>query len=181
MQKAHFIAPLERMSMSDRQDTDPVEVVDEAGKVVGTVTRQEMRQRRLPHRCVYILVFNSRGELFTHLRTDTKDVYPGHWDVCVGGVLAPRESFDDGAWREGCEELGVILDPEPLFPFRYEDAATVVHAMVYGVRHDGPFRLQPEEIVIGEFLPVAEVWQRVQHEPFCPDGLAVLRAYQERQ
>src|SRR5215813_9467549 len=101
-----------------------VDVIDDAGRTVGVVTRREMRGRRLPHRCTYVLVFNARGELFVHLRTPTKDVYPSHWDVAAGGVLAAGESFDEGARREGMEELGVELALEPLFPFRYADERT---------------------------------------------------------
>ena len=154
-----------------------VDVIDEQGQTVGVVSRREMRARRLPHRCVYILVFNSRGELFVHLRTPTKDVFPGYWDVAVGGVLAAGESFDTGARREAAEELGVTVVAEALFPFRYEDERTVVQAMVYRATHDGPFRLQPEEVVRGEFLPLGEVQARAEHESFCPDGVAVLTKY----
>jgi isopentenyldiphosphate isomerase len=157
-----------------------VDVIDDAGRTIGTVPRREVRGRRLPHRCVYVLVFNRRGELFLHLRTPTKDVYPSHWDVTVGGVLAAGESFDAGAVREVGEELGVTAVPEPLFPFRYADDASVVQAMVYRVVHDGPFRLQPEEVVRGEFVPLGEVAGRVAQDPFCPDGLAVWQEYQRR-
>jgi isopentenyldiphosphate isomerase len=139
-----------------------------------------MRARRLPHRSTYILVFNGRGELFVHLRTATKDVYPSHWDPCVGGVLAAGEEFDAGAARELTEELGVAALLETLFPFRYADAHTVVHGMVYRARHEGPFRLQPEEVVRGEFLPPALAIERAAWEPFCPDGLAVLAEYRRR-
>ena len=150
-----------------------VDIIDSEGHTVGTVSRQEMRGRRLPHRCVYILVFNRRGELFVHLRTPTKDVYPGCWDVAIGGVLAAGETFDQGAVREGREELGVDIAPEPLFPFRYEDAASVVQGMVYRVEHNGPFQLQAEEIVRGEFVRLNEVVNRTKVEKFCTDGLAV--------
>jgi isopentenyldiphosphate isomerase len=154
-----------------------VDVIDEQGRTVSTVTRREMRARRLPHRCCYLLVFNRRGELFVHLRTATKDVFPSHWDVTVGGVLAAGEAFDQGAVREGREELGVELAPEPLFLHRYADAATIVQGMVYRAVHDGPFQLQAEEVVQGEFLPVAQVCARAANTPFCPDGLAVLARY----
>ena len=159
---------------------ESVDVIDSEGRTIGTVSRQEMRGRRLPHRCVYILVFNGRGELFVHLRTPTKDVYPGYWDVAIGGVLATGESFDEGALREGREELGVEIKPEPLFPFRYEDASSVVQAMVYRAVHDGPFQLQAEEIVRGEFVSLDQVMVRIEREQFCPDGLAVLAAYRNR-
>lgn len=159
---------------------DLVDVLDDQGRPVGITTRRDMRRRRLPHRCVYLLVFNRRGELFVHLRTATKDVYPSHWDVAVGGVLAAGESFDVGVRREALEELGVAVEPEPLFPFHYGDTATVAFAHVYRTCHDGPFQLQPEEVVRGEFLPLAEVLQRVKHQPFCPDGVQVLADYQAR-
>ncbi len=154
-----------------------VDVIDEQGRTVGTVTRREMRARRLPYRCTYVLVFNRRGELFVHLRTPTKDVYPSHWDVAVGGVLAAGETFDRGAERELREELGVEAALEALFPFRYADERSVVQAMAYRAVHDGPFRLQPEEVVRGEFVPVEEVSARAARERFCPDGLAVLAEY----
>ncbi len=151
-----------------------VDVVDESGQTIGRATRREMRARRLPHRCVYVLVFNTQGELLVHLRTAVKDLYPSHWDVAVGGVVAAGESFSDAARREAREELGVELALEPLFPLRYTDDATIVHGMVFRGRHDGPFALQPEEIVRGEFLPLTEVTARAAQAPFCPDGLAVL-------
>lgn len=157
-----------------------VDVVDEAGETVAVVTRREMRARRLPHRATYVLVFNRRGELFVHLRAPTKDVFPSHWDVAVGGVPAAGESFDAAARREVREELGVDIDPAPLFPLRYADEATVVHGMVYRALHDGPFRLQAAEIVRGEFLPLAAVRERAARVPFCPDGLAALAAHARR-
>jgi 8-oxo-dGTP pyrophosphatase MutT (NUDIX family) len=161
--------------MSHDPGAELVDIVDDAGRTVAVVTRREMRARRLPHRSVYLLVFNSAGEIFIHLRTPTKDVNPSYWDVCVGGVVAAGESFDESAQREGQEEIGVTLSPEPLFPFRYEDDHSLVHGMVYRAVHDGPFRLQPEEIVRGEFVPAEELQRRVQREQFCPDGLEVWR------
>jgi isopentenyldiphosphate isomerase len=158
-------------------DAELVDVVDDAGRIVGAVPRREVRARRLPHRSTYVLVFNRRGELFIHLRTDTKDVYPGHWDVAVGGVPHAGESFDEAARREAAEELGVAVAPEPLFPLRWADAHTDVHGMVYRARHDGPFRLQAEEIVRGEFVPLDALAARTARAPFCPDGLAALAEY----
>ena len=58
-----------------------------------------------------------------------------------------------------------------------DDAANVVRGMVYRATHDGPFRLQPEEVVRGEFVPLDEVARRAAKDSFCPDGLAVLAEY----
>jgi isopentenyldiphosphate isomerase len=154
-----------------------VDVIDDAGNTVGVVTRGEMRERKLPHRCTYVLVFNSRGELFVHLRTPTKDVFPSHWDVCIGGVLSAGETFAIGVRREIREELGIDADARELFPFWYRGAESFAHGMVYRLDHEGPFRLQVEEIVRGEFAPVAAVLERTKREPFCPDGVEVLKKF----
>ena len=170
--------------MPPKPGTDPgddlVDVVDSDGRVIGQVTRREMRARRLPHRSTYILVFNRRGELFVHLRTATKDVWPSHWDPCVGGVVAAGESFDDGAARELEEEIGVSAPLDRLFPIVYADATTAVHGMVYRTTHDGPFRLQVEEVVRGEFVALDDLAKRATREPFCPDGLLVVARWRER-
>jgi isopentenyldiphosphate isomerase len=154
-----------------------VDLLDDEGHVIGQVTRREMRARRLPHRATYLLVFNTLGELFVHQRTSNKDVYPSHWDLTIGGVVAAGEDFDQGAKREGLEELGVKIDPVPLFPFRYADDRSAVHGMVYRVQHDGPFRLQPEEIVRGEFVALEDLPQRLREAPFCPDGIEIWTEY----
>ena len=157
-----------------------VDVTDDAGTVIGVATRREMRARNLPHRCTYVLVFNRRGDLFVHQRTANKDVNPSFWDVAAGGVLAAGESFDESARRELFEELGVTTEPEPLFPFRYADERTSVHAMVYRVTHDGPFRFQPEEVAGGAFVPVAELERWFAERTFCPDGVEVWREFKRR-
>jgi len=157
-----------------------VDVLDDAGRVVGRATRREMRAGRLPHRCVYILVFNGRGEVFVHLRTATKDVYPSHWDVAVGGVLAAGESFEAGAQRELREELGVETPLTALFPFRYDDRTTIVHATVYAAHHEGPFTLQEEEIVEGRFVDWTAFDALAARKPVCPDSLAVVAVYRRR-
>ena len=74
--------------MTQHPADELVDVTDDIGIVIGVTTRREMRERRLPHRCTYILVFNRRGDLFVHQRTAAKDVNPSFWDVAVGGVSA---------------------------------------------------------------------------------------------
>src|SRR5262245_40332767 len=150
-----------------------VDLLDDAGQVIGRVTRCDMRRRRLPHRCVYRLVFTTRVALFVNQRPATKDVFPSYWDLTVGGVVAAGESFDDAARREGREELGVEIQPLRLFPIRYDGDDTIAFGMVYHVTHDGPFHLQVEELSRGEFVSIEELAALIGRERFCPDGIQV--------
>ncbi len=155
-----------------------VDVVDETDRVLRRTTRAEMRRDNLLHRAVYILVRRSRGEFFVHRRTTTKDVYPGYWDVTVGGVVGAGEDYDTAARRELAEEIGVegaLI--EPLFGVRYDDASTQLIGRAYLAQHDGPVHLQMEEIASGSFVTLAEAERVMRDEPCCPDGVQVLRRY----
>lgn len=157
-----------------------VDVVDADDRVIGRATRAEVRAQKLRHRATYILVFNARGQLFVHQRTATKDVYPSHFDVAVGGVVGAGESYDQGAQRELAEEIGVTAAPRPILKFQYEDAANRVNCRVYSCAYDGPLRLQAEEIVSGEWLDLDVVLERARQHPFCPDGIEALLRYLDR-
>jgi isopentenyldiphosphate isomerase len=156
-----------------------IDRLDDAGCVVGTIARRDLRGGRIPHRCAYLLLFNRRGELFVHQRAATKATYPSYWDVCVGGLPSAGESFDDAIRREVEEEIGVRVEPERLFPFQYSDDRSIVFGMVYRAGHDGPFRFQAEEVARGEFVPLAEAVVRMEREPFCPDGVSALMRFQQ--
>jgi isopentenyldiphosphate isomerase len=158
-----------------------VDVVDDDDQVLRQATRREVREQHLWHRAVYIFVFNPTGQLFVHRRTETKDIFPGYWDVAVGGVLAAGEAYDDGARRELAEELGVAKTPvRRLFPLRYDDATNRVRGMVYSCTVATPLRLDPVEIAAGEWLDLATVFERTRVSRFCPDGLEALRVYLEK-
>ena len=163
---------------SDVAAAELVDVVDDEDRVTDRVTRAEMRRRNLLHRAVYILVFNRDGALFVHRRTDTKDVYPGYWDVAIGGVVAAGESYDQAAVRELSEELGVTgVALEPAGAMHYADAQTRIIGRVFTARHDGPFALQAEEIAEGAFVTIAEAERLLETARCCPDGAQVLRAH----
>ncbi len=155
-----------------------VDVVDGDDRVLRRVTRAEMRRGNLLHRAVYLLVQNAREELLVHRRTTTKDVYPGFFDVTVGGVVGAGEDYDAAARRELAEEVGIVGAPlTPLFGVRYEDPSTKLVGRAYLARHDGRVALQAEEIVWGAFVGLDEVERIIREERCCPDGIQVLRRW----
>ena len=155
-----------------------VVIVDERNQVVGAVPRREMRAKRLAHRSTYILVFNPRGELYVQKRTLTKDVFPGYFDVAAGGVVLAGETYEQGAERELEEEMGIRSIPlSRLFDFYFEDEHTRLWGCAFSCVYDGAVVLQEEEVESGAFVPVSDVLQRADSEPFTPDGMYVLRRY----
>ena len=155
-----------------------VQIVDRDNNETGSAPRREMRARGLVHRACYVLVFNSRGELFIQKRTMGKDIYPGYYDVAAGGVVLAGESYDASARRELEEELG-LRDAAliPHFTFFYENGNNQVWGRVYSCVHDGELTLQAEEVESGFFTDPEEVVALSEKEKFTPDGIYVLKRY----
>lgn len=166
--------------MTGNPGDELVEALDDRGNVVEVVTRREIRERHLLHRVSSVLVRNSRGEVYLHRRSITKDIYPGAYDVWAGGVLAPGESPEEGAARELEEELGVSgAELRPLFVGRFEAARGRCITHCYEAIYDGPIRHQPEEVMSGEWVTVDELRQRLRHrrESFTDDGAVFLEKW----
>ena len=157
-----------------------VDVVDEQDRIVRQATRVEMRAGRLRHRCVFVLLFNSRSQLFVHQRTPTKDIYAGYYDVAFGGVVAAGEDYDQAARRELAEEAGVDAPLRRIFGFQFDDSGSHLNGVVYTATHDGPLRLQASEVTSGRWLDLDAVIELTQRESFCPDGIEALRLYLDR-
>ena len=170
-------------SMKDEEYVmDPADelviIVDKENNETGVVTRREMRLGKLRHRATYILVFNAKGELFVQKRTQTKDVFPGYYDVAAGGVVLAGESYEEGAVRELQEELGIGQTPlTSLFDFYYEDEHIRLWGRAFSCEYNGKLVLQAEEVESGEFMRVDEVIRLATTERFTPDCLYVLQRY----
>jgi len=155
-----------------------VVIVDQDNHIVGAAPRREMRAKRLAHRSTYILVFNSRGELYIQKRTLTKDVFPGYYDVAAGGVVLVGESYEQGAARELEEEMGIRGVPlNRLFDFYFENEHTRVWGGAFSCVYDGVVVLQEEEVESGAFVPVGDVLRCAKTQPYTPDGIYVLQRY----
>ncbi len=177
------------MAYDDRKDSRPgpvppkvvdpafspqemVVIVDENNMVTGSAPRAIMRKEGLTHRAAYILVFDSHGRLFVQERTLTKDIFPGYYDLCTGGVVLAGEKYEKSALRELEEEIGV-KDAELtfLFDFYGEYAGQKVWGRVFSCISDGPFTLQPEEVSGGAFYDIEGVKHLIETEPCTPDSV----------
>lgn len=152
-----------------------VAIVDENNLIVDAVPRSVMRADNLPHRACYILVFNSQDKLFVQKRTQSKDVYPGYYDIATGGVVLAGETYEESAERELAEEIGAKHIPLlKHFDFFHQDSHCRVWGRVFSCIYDGNIVLQKEEVESGDFYTVEEIMLLKDIESFTPDGLYVL-------
>ena len=97
---------------------------------------------------VHVCLFNSAGEMLIQKRQDTKDRYPGCWDVSAGGFVKSGEESLDCALRELSEELGLNLDKAQLRFILTEPFSYVLDDfyLAYGDYEVGDMQLQREEV-----------------------------------
>lgn len=65
---------------------------------------------------VHVSIFNDKNQMLIQKRNSHKKLWPGLWDVSVGGSAITGESSSKAAARETFEELGIRLDEEYLRP-----------------------------------------------------------------
>ncbi len=159
-----------------------VDVVDADDRVLRQASRAEVRRDALRHRAVYIVLVHPDGRVYVHRRTATKDVYPSHYDVMVGGVVGAGESYAAAAAREVEEEVGIrASELRRVTEFRFAGDGNLVNGEIFECRSSGPFVLQPEEIVSGEWHTVEQVAEIVESRPFCPDSAQAFALWRERR
>ena len=144
------------------------DVVDESDRVIGSERRSVVHAKGLRHRAVHVLLSNRDGEVFLQLRSPTKDQAPNRWDSSCSGHLDSGEDYDDAAYREVGEELGVRMPPCSLRRILKLEACPQTgneFVWIYEGRHDGPFTLHPKEISGGRFLGPAEIDRAIREKP----------------
>ncbi|MEX1105541.1 MAG: NUDIX domain-containing protein [Ilumatobacteraceae bacterium] len=153
-----------------------VDIVDDHDRVLRTVQRRVMRAERLMHRAVFIAVGHPDGRLLVHRRSEAKDLWPGWWDLAVGGVVGAGETYDGAARRELAEEVGLIdVEPQPIGGVgRYVDDDVALLGRCYRVVHEGPFTFADGEVVEARWLSLPELGAALATTRFLPDSLALL-------
>lgn len=168
---------VDKMDAVATETQEMVGLVDENGKVIGAETRAVVRRDNLRHAATAVLVRNTAGELFVHLRAATKDWAPSHHDCCAGGVIQVDEDPLESARRELAEELGVTgAELVSLGSSLFEDDTTRCFEHVYETTWDGPLVYADREVASGEWLTLAELGVRLADPawPFVPDSRKLL-------
>jgi len=152
-----------------------VDIVDENDRVIDTVTRREMRAKRLRHRAVFIAVQHSDGRLLVHQRSFDKDVRPGAWDIAFGGVVDSGETYDVAAERELAEEIGIVgVTPTPWGGGTFGDEYYELIGRCYHVVHDGPHVFADGEVIAARWVNRSELDELLRTEEVVHDSIALL-------
>ena len=147
--------------------TDIFDVVDRSDKVLRQEPRSVVHQEKLLHRAVHVFVFNKAGQLYLQRRSMAKDTAPGKWVSPCSGHVDSGEDYDKAARRELIEETG-LRDPvglERLFKEAPCEPTGNEFVWVYSCLSEGPFKLDPIEVIDGRWIDLEELKNWLSKRP----------------
>ena len=149
---------------------DLLPVVDETGKVVDKITREEAHQgtKRL-HPVVHLHIIK-QGAIYLQKRREDKDIQPGKWDTAVGGHIDYGEDVMTALHREAFEELA-IKDFEARFIIRYLWSSKEEREMIFSFFTRDAKNITPNilEISDARFWKFEEIEQAIGEGIFTPN------------
>ncbi len=95
-------------------DSGKLNVVDDAGKIIGEETRENIHKKGLLHREVHIWFYTSDGKIIFQHRAKNKDTFPDQLDATAGGHVDLGMGWEDSAVKEVWEETGVVISQTDL-------------------------------------------------------------------
>jgi len=151
-------------------------------QVIGKATRQEIHQKKLIHRSIHILVFNSNNQIFLQKRSNTKDENPGIWDTSSAGHVDTGETYDECAERELWEELRIKEELKPLAKIRACTETYQEHVQVYFCKTNASITINRNEISEGKYFNWATLPNLIQSksEIFTSSFKLILKKFSKK-
>lgn len=163
------------------KEKEVFDLVDENDNVIGSADREDFHGNPdMIHRVAHVLVFDSSGELYLQKRSSRKDVQPGKWDTSVGGHVNSGESYEEAAYREMKEELGIEGVPlEFLHRYIHRNEYESEFVSTYRCVWNGSIDFNRVEIEEGRFWTLKKI-RESSPEKFTPNFLDELERLKRR-
>ena len=138
-------------------------IEDGSSRIIGRARRKECHGNpALLHRSIRVLILHPDGKrMLLQKRALTKDVFPGRWDMAVGGHVDSGEEPLCAARREMTEELGVTGDfpLREVYTIKVRNSFESENVTAYSAVSAGPFQIREEELSEVRFF----TWEELAH------------------
>ena len=103
-------------------------------------------------------------------RSLNKDLYPGFWDVSIGGHVQKGETIKAAGEREASEELGlkIVLNDKPQYSYQIQLDNELELVNVYLIKTDTKPVPNSDELAGGQFWNPIQIRKSLDREKFTP-------------
>lgn len=154
---------------TDPQDEQLIQV-DENNRVIGSISRANAHSDGDKiYRTIFIIVKDNHGKILLQKRSQTKDLYPGCWDLSVGGHVKYGQSYVAAATEELREELGIKANENDL-DFLGEVLVTLkkskefFHVFEYELKKNDVVNIANNEVDAVKWMTMEEVRFSMKNE-----------------
>ncbi|MDO8266128.1 MAG: NUDIX domain-containing protein [Candidatus Saccharibacteria bacterium] len=161
---------------------DLCDEVDENDSLTGRqVTVDQAHEQKLIHRCVAIFVFDKDGKLYVQVHKNSG----GRLDHTVGGHVDAGENYDQAAYRETSEEIGITdMALNKLTDGLYSDEGSRIHVFaIYEFLAPEGWKFVPndevEELLLMNVTDVVEMMNTLGTQKFTGGFMSTMRKYLE--
>lgn len=142
-------------------------IVNENDEVIGSEKRGVIHAKKLLHRAVHVLVFNSQGNVYVQKRALCKDTAPGKWDSSSSGHVDPGETYEESAVRELKEELNIdtVLSMKAVGKLPASPQTGMEFTAIYVVTTEQEPIPNSHEIMDGKWMSVEALDSWIDEEP----------------
>ena len=149
------------------EEIEYLDLVDENDNVIGKEDRNIIYKNNLRNfRVINIIIFTSDNKIIVPKRSSNRRVFPNCYDCSVGGHVSSGETYEQVAYRELKEELGITnVKLEEIAYFRPYDIDTSSFSKMYKLVYDGSLNYDKDGIQEIFYMNKEEIRELINKDP----------------
>lgn len=131
-------------------------LVNENNEVIGSCPFFEAIKNNHIRRTVRIIILNKCKKIYLQRRNKTAPLFPNVWDSSASGHVDEGETYEQAAYRETLEEIGIKTKLKFIETYLLEEKSNNYNLKsfdsIYMGHYDGKFILDPSEVSDGDWF-----------------------------